>query len=466
MNEESEGAGTRQRRSWVLMLGAALVAIGFLSGLFLFVLEVLFEAAPYVGILYVAASILLVLGLLLLPLGYIYINGRDRGTGQRKGFVERVRFDFDLAKRAHLYGALAFVSITALVAGLLGVGSYKSYQATESTSFCGELCHSVMHPEWTTYQTSSHARVKCVECHIGAGANWFVRSKIDGLRQVWAVTVNSYSRPHRLRMLVKIGGEQTGFMKGSGIHYHMLVASKVEYIATDERRQEIGWVRVTRADGSVSEYDNTDNPLTDVEKATLEMRTMDCMDCHNRPAHQYKAPMSSVNMALEQGAIPKELPYVKLQAVKALNGGYETTDAAMTEIANHLRNFYRDEYPDILENGSEEVTQAIRAVQAIYRGSIFPLMNVDWSAYPDNIGHHYSPGCFRCHNDSMESSDGGTIFTTCNKCHLILAQGESIDEVNVDFRRGLRFVHPDDDETMDEYEECVDCHNGGGEVYE
>jgi hypothetical protein len=225
-------------------------------------------------------------------------------------------------------------------------------------------------------------------------------------------------------------------------------------------------VRVTRADGSVSEFNNVGQPLTDAEKAELEVRTMDCMDCHNRPAHQFRSPMSSVNMALEQGAIPRSLPYVKVQAVKALSEQYETTEEAMVGVANYLRNFYREEYPEILKSQSEDLTEAIQATQAIYRASIFPAMNADWSAYPNNIGHHYSQGCFRCHNEDMQSSDGEVIFTTCNKCHLILAQGESIAEVNVNFDEGLPFVHPEDGSTIEEYMNCVDCHTGGGGVYD
>jgi hypothetical protein len=447
----------------------------------------------------------------LIPLGLL---------SRREGSVETVRrrawnvhFEFDLAKRTHLYATIALLVSGPLVLFLLGFGSYQSYQATESPQFCGQLCHSVMHPEWTTYQTSSHARVACVECHIGAGADWFVKSKITGLRQVWAVTVNSFSRPiptpihnlrparetceechwpqkfigykelvrayylgdeqntpTRLRMLVKIGGEEMGFrggiMQGSGIHYHMLIAAKVEYIARDSRRQDIAWVRVTRSDGSVTEFDDSSQPLTEAEKAKLETRTMDCMDCHNRPSHQFLAPMTSVNRALDLGAIPKSLPYIKVQAVTALSAGYETTEQAMVEIANHLRNYYRESYPEILERRADDVTQAIRTTQAIYRGSIFPEMKADWSAYPNDIGHHYSQGCFRCHNDSMESREGETIFSTCNKCHMILAQGASIDDVNVDFDKGLLFVHPEDGSTIEEYMECVDCHSGGGQVYE
>ena len=396
MTETSETPHVTHRHNWLLWLGILLVLTGFLCGLFLFALELILEAASYLGALYLLFTAIFLLGVALVPLGLL--NGRNGVGGKPKKRSWNVHFEFDLAKRSHLYATLALLVSGPLVLLLLGFGSYRSYQATESPGFCGELCHSAMHPEWTTYQTSSHARVSCVECHIGEGADWFVKSKITGLRQVWAVTVNSFSRPiptpihnlrparetceechwpqkfigykelvrpyyladeentaHRLRMLVKIGGEQTGFMKGSGIHYHMLIATKVEYIATDTRRQDIAWVRVTRADGSVSEFNNVGLPLTDAEKAELELRTMDCMDCHNRPAHQFRSPMSSVNMALEQGAIPRSLPYVKVQAVKALSEQYETTEEAMVGVANYLRNYYREEYPEILESQSEDL---------------------------------------------------------------------------------------------------------------
>lgn len=66
---------------------------------------------------------------------------------------------------------------------------------TESVSFCGEVCHSVMEPEFTAYQDSPHARVSCVHCHIGPGATWFVKSKLSGVYQVYATVMNRYARP-------------------------------------------------------------------------------------------------------------------------------------------------------------------------------------------------------------------------------------------------------------------------------
>ena len=209
---------------------------------------------------------------------------------------------------------------------------------------------------------------------------------------------------HQLRMLVKIGGEKTTFMRGSGIHYHMLIASEIEYIATDERREEIAWVRMTRGDGSVTEFERSGDPLSDEEKATLEVRTMDCMDCHNRPSHQFPVPMERVNDALGEGSISLELPSIKAQAIVALDGGYATTEEAMTGIANSMREFYRRNYPEILAKKPYALKSSIQKVQGIYRETIFPEMKADWSAYPDNIGHRDSPGCFRCHNEIGRAS--------------------------------------------------------------
>jgi nitrate/TMAO reductase-like tetraheme cytochrome c subunit len=376
-------------RNWVSFTGIALLIVGFFSGLFFNVLEVISgQTAPYLGFLYLFCTGLVVGGFVLIPVGML-LERRHRKAGDAPGLL--AQFHLDLRNPSHLYMTVVFLAVGLTVISVLGIGSYKSYQATETTEFCGQLCHSVMNPEWVAYQRSPHARVKCVECHIGAGADWYVRSKLSGLRQIYATALDTFPRPiptpihdlrparetceechwrrkfigykedvrsyflgdeentrHQIRMLVKIGGEKTSFMKGSGIHYHMLIASKVEYIASDSSRQEISWVRVTRGDGSVTDYNNEDALLTDEEKAKREIRTMDCMDCHNRPSHKFPAPVKSVNHAMEVGTISLDLPYIKREAVQALDKEYATQEEAATEIANELRRFYRREYPGLV----------------------------------------------------------------------------------------------------------------------
>jgi hypothetical protein len=493
-------------RNWITFGGALLTFLGLFGASSLFLLELTSEhTAPYLGMNYLIFTGLLVFGVVAIPLGML----RERRRRGAENGDNPSELRLDLSNSGHRYALTGSLVAFSTIVLLVGTGSYRSYQATESSSFCGEVCHSVMEPEWTAYHRSSHARVKCVECHIGSGAGWYVRSKLSGLRQIWAVTVESFPRPiptpihnlrparetceechwrrkfigykenvrsyflsdeensrHDLRMLVKIGGEKTAFLKGSGIHYHMLIARQIEYIARDERRQEIAWVRVTRADGSVTEYRNENYELDVAELNGADVRTMDCMDCHNRPAHQFPSPAESVNEALAEERISADLPYIKVEAVRALDDGYASVPEAMTGIANNLRGFYQSEYPQVVRDRSDELTESIRELQSIYRSTIFPSMNAKWSAYPNNIGHIESPGCFRCHTEDMVSDDGRTVFTECSECHLILAQGESIEQVNANLATGLAFVHPEDFDTIEEYAECTDCHTGGSDLYD
>ncbi len=63
---------------------------------------------------------------------------------------------------------------------------------------------------------------------------------------------------------------------------------------------------------------------------------------------------------------------------------------------------------------------AIDAVRDIYARNIFPAMKVDWRTYPDNIGHKFSPGCFRCHEGRHENQLGEVISHECSICHSFL----------------------------------------------
>lgn len=494
--------------NWTSLTGMGLIALGFAAGLLTLLLDITsVQARAYTGVLFLVYLLLILVGLVVIPLGALRERRRRRPGGAPSLTGDLV---IDLGRRSHRNALLVFMGIGAVAALAVTVGSYQTYQATESNLFCGQVCHSVMKPEATAYEYSSHARVQCVECHIGSGAGWYVRSKLSGVRQIFAVTLNTYPRPiptpirdlrparetceechwpkkfigfrevvrnyylsdeestpYRIRMLMKIGGEEHSLMQGAGIHYHMLLANEVAYIARDYERQDIAWVRIERDDGSVTIYEDEDEPLTAEEREELELRRMDCMDCHNRPSHKFPTPMSIVNQAIDVDAVSRELPFVKREAVFALDTDYETTAEAMEGIRASLVEYYADEHPEVLDEQSEELERTISELQRIYKRSVFPEMNASYKNYPDNIGHRDWTGCFRCHNDRLVSDEDETIFTTCNKCHLIIAQGEDVDTVRVDLTEGLPFQHPAyGGELIDEYTECTDCHTGGSLVYE
>jgi NapC/NirT cytochrome c family, N-terminal region len=494
--------------NYMSLVGALLILIALGSGVMTLVLEAGSpQARAYSGVLFLAYLLVILVGIIIIPIGML----RERAR-RRPGVAPSLMGDLviDLGRPSHRRIILAFLAGGALISLAIMVGSYQSYKLTDSNAFCGQLCHQVMQPEATTYQFSPHARVPCVDCHIGEGAGWYVRSKISGVRQVFAVTFNTFPRPiptpihnlrparetceqchwpqrfvgfkeiqrsyflsdkdstpFRVRMLLKIGGEENPLLHGgSGIHYEMLLANKVEYIARDPKRQQIAWVKITRGDGSSTVYNDTKHPVTDAERAKLPVRQMDCMDCHNRPSHKYPTPMGIVDQALEAGALPRELPYIKVAAVTALDGGYATTPDAMAGIDSSIRHYYGQKFPEAVKAHPTDVDKTVHELQNIYRRTNFPEMKAIWSKYPDNIGHRDFPGCFRCHNDNMKSEDGRTIFTACNTCHLIIAEGRQVNEVKVDMSKGLAFKHPGDDMApLTEYTDCSECHTGGKDLY-
>ncbi len=487
-------------RNPITLIGVALATVAFLNIIFLVLIDLLAsQPSPYLGILaYMVAPGFLTVGLILIPLGMIVERRRRlRAVGVPFHYA---RLDLNNpAQRSTVAFVLSFVVAFTLISA---VGSYKAYEFTDSVDFCGELCHSVMHPEFVAYQASPHARVACVECHVGSGASWYVKSKLSGMRQVYYTAMGTFPRPiptpvHNLRpaeqtceqchwprffwgaqlkvfthygsdeqntprvirMLIKTGGGDPALgQAGGGIHWHMNISNKISYFATDEQRQTIPWVRVEDAQGHVSEYFTKDNPPTQqqIDKATK--RRMDCIDCHNRPTHIYVPPDLSVDRRMAGHFIDPTLPYIKQQGVQVLTADYKTTDEAEEAIADNIGKFYQQKYPQIASSKAESVKQAIAELQGIYRTTFFPTMKVNWKTHPNNIGHFYFQGCFRCHDGNHVSKDGKVISKECNSCHTVLDQeegGAHIAALPVE-----SFKHPVDLGDMTAVN-CSDCHNGG-----
>jgi hypothetical protein len=439
------------------VLGALLATVGGVLFVIVFTLELLgWHANPYMGIVFfLVLPTIFVFGLLLMPLGW-WFDRRRRLAGKPVDLHWPV-----LDLRSPRQRRWTFFTIVATLVNvvIISLASYSGVHYMDSVSFCGQVCHEVMEPEFVAHQDGPHSRVSCVECHIGEGASWFVRSKLSGARQVWAVAVGSYTRPipspvHNLRparetcetchwpekfhgdkvqvirsyapdetntetpqtMLIHVGGGNDRLGLATGIHWHMSVANEIEYIATDEKRQVIPWVRLKDARGNVREYQV--DGFTPEDLAKGERRRMDCIDCHNRPSHPFAASAErAVDRALSVGAMSTTLPFIKREATAVLAATYPSRPAALDTIAAKLREFYRTQYPEVYTAGRQDVERAVNATQELYRRNVFPLMNVTWGTYPNNIGHMDFPGCFRCHDDSHKSKDGKLIRQDCELCH-------------------------------------------------
>jgi len=182
------------------------------------------------------------------------------------------------------------------------------------------------------------------------------------------------------------------------------------------------------------------------------------VDCHNRPTHVYVSPDQAVDQSLLARRLDVSLPFIKQQAVTVLTGNYATTAAAMEGIANGLHDFYESKYPDVARTKQLEIRNAVDEVQQIFRRTTFPEMKVNWMTHPNNLGHFYFIGCFRCHDGQHVSTDGKVLSKDCNLCHTVLSQEEgstSLTSVPV-----AAFKHPVDIGDLSQVT-CSDCHTGG-----
>jgi hypothetical protein len=477
--------------------GLALVALGSIA--ISFSLHAFgYYVSPYHGIFtFILFPGVMFIGLFLIPFGIWRETKRLRDPRKQ----EKRALVIDLNQATHRVSFSVFLWGTLFLLIISAIGFYETYHYSESVSFCGEICHKVMSPEYTAYQNSPHARVRCAECHIGEGADWFVKAKISGMYQVYSVLFNKYptpietpirnlrparetcerchwpqkfsanlemaktyfpfdstlTKPWSITLQLKIGGGHSELGPVHGIHWHMSDENTIEYIATDDKRQVIPWVKITRKNGE-SKVFTTEKKTKEADLAKGERRTMDCIDCHNRPAHIYHSPFRTLNDAMAQQRIPPMLPNVRSVASFALTQEYSTKEQAKREIDAVIKNYYRNEAPSIAVHQAADINKTVAEVQRIYERNFFPEMKVRWKEYPNNIGHMYSEGCFRCHDNQHRAADGSLLASECNTCHLIVAQGpqgKQSSDIN-----GLPFVHPVNINGAERTEKCTTCHNG------
>ncbi|HVU23860.1 MAG TPA: NapC/NirT family cytochrome c [Opitutus sp.] len=474
--------------NWISATGGV-VALG---ALFSFALLVWMDFTqgdknPYLGILtYLVAPAFLIAGLAAVFVGaWMQRRWAIKHAATRP---DRWQLDFDNPRQRRILAVFGTGGVLFLM--LSAFGSYQTYEYSESVQFCGQVCHRAMNPEFVTYKRGAHARVDCVECHVGSGAQWFVKAKLNGVHQLVAYTLTDYKRPietpiknlrpaqdicerchwpekfhgnvdvtfdhflsdkkntpYTVRMLMHVNQPNPGAPAG-GIHWHVNRSERVEYYASDEKRQVIPWMRVTDLRTGEARVYRTDKYKG--EPPREEIRVMDCMDCHNRPAHVFPTVNEAVERAMSAGALSTKLPFIKREAVKAMSQKIATSAEAPAMIAEYLQKKYGD---------APELPEAIKEVQALYATTIFPERKADWRVYPNNIGHKDWLGCFRCHDDKHKNTSGEPVKSSdCTSCHTILSQGNGA-ELQLLSAKGLKFDHPGGD--LDPDLTCSDCHNGG-----
>ena len=484
--------------SWTTIWGAMIASVSFLLIVFTLLISFIFptEGGSYLGLFtFIILPVFLIIGLVMIPIGTLRKVKRDR----KREVVREFKFPIvnlnDMAQRRvvaiFVFGTALFVMFTAL-------GSYEVFHYTESNEFCGTMCHSVMEPEYVTYHGSAHARVKCVECHVGSGGSWYVKSKLSGLYQVYSVLTTAYATPietpiHNLRpaqetcekchwpekfydpkyvtkkhylsdeentewniqLVMKTSPQHSALGLSEGIHWHINPNVKIEYTSNWKRDTVVEVKYTNLGTGTVRTY--SDSEGFEIPDTAIQSRTMDCLDCHNRPSHDYLSPSHFVDYAIAAGEISAEIPEIKSIAMGILAKEFPTTDSAMDYISARVNRYYTKYYEEFLEANRGSIDQAIAAIQDGYKKNIFPFMKAQWSEYPNYMGHVESMGCYRCHNNTFESNDGHVISKDCTLCHSIKAQGPAGNMEYANADSSLTFVHPFE---MTDWEEmaCFECH--------
>jgi len=382
---------------WLTMTGTAMTTAS--AVLFVTMLLGQFDN-PYIGLLlFIALPGLFVLGLVLIPAGLYRKSKQVGGLGAILSTGDGQ--SYSVVRLAILIAAATLVNIV-----LVSTTTLQGVDYMESAAFCGEICHSVMEPQYLAHQSGPHAEIGCVDCHVADRTSSFVYHKVDGLRQVWSLLSGGYDRPipasggrvhpaaetcgtcHRmdgageeenLRILRSYAEDEATSRQTTVLLLHTRRIheahgrARIRYAAEDESLETIPWLSV---DGTT---------FSAGERGGEPERTMDCIDCHNRVGHAFPSAETVVDEAIRSGEIDRSAPFAKRDVLSAL-----ATDGLDPE----------------------------GPLQTIRNGHIFPEMGISWGTYSSNIGH---VGCFRCHTANHVDENGNAVGQGCLSCHSLLA---------------------------------------------
>jgi NapC/NirT cytochrome c family, N-terminal region len=472
--------------NWITLLGAVVVTVSAVTILAALAIDLTSAGlnAYAAAILFLVVPALLGAGLLLIPLGLFLDRRRVRRRGGPPVEADSVQAAFTQAMASGtVRRRVAFVLlISALNVLIFSTVTYRAVTFMETPKFCGNVCHTVMQPEFDAYNHSPHSHVACVECHIGAGAAAAADAKLAGLRRVWGVATGRFQRPieppHNLRpasetcggchqpnrqegtrvafrvhfkadeantpqvtaMMVHIGGEDPQTHEWSGIHAHASTRYQIRYEYLDNKRQTIGKIQKVQDGKVLKEW----LPPKDAVGTVLGTRTMDCTDCHNRATHVYDGtPENAVTQALADGRLDRKVPWLYQVGVRVLQAGTPPRDQAEAQFHRALEAGYDHDHPQ-QKPSAQALDQAARGLAALYQRNVYPVMQLSWNKYPSEMGHGGpDPGnskaqCFRCHSGDHLTADGQELSSKCGLCHEVVAKDERPEDLPDELRPLLR----------------------------
>jgi hypothetical protein len=367
-----------------------------------------------------------------------------------------------IGRRGLMLGAVSGLLLLLLGLAVVGVVGIVGWEYSNSNAFCASVCHGVHPEESLNHLAGSHARVNCVECHMGRNSTLHLMAlKPTHAKELWGMIVG-YERPitsstlrpareaceachwpqnehhdsivvrkrygtdpassenaYRLVLHTTAGVDRETPWKVSGIHWH--IANDVEFVSPDPQRRTIPWVQVRKPDGTKVTYFDTESKLSKAELDKLEPRRIECFDCHNQVGHPFRNPVDLVDEAIASGRIDRGLPSAKaraiglIDAVGELHGTHDERAKKVDEAIAASRAKFATKPEDRDKQEKYETTMREILLSTSIQGHHDEKFT--WKSFPDHAGHNNFPGCFRCHDGKHFNEKGEAIRLQCTLCH-------------------------------------------------
>ncbi len=360
--------------------------------------------------------------------------------------------------RKTMIGTVLTLLVGAIAVAVVTAGGIVAWEYTNSNAFCANVCHAVHPEEPVAHAASSHARVQCVECHMGRlstlhlmalkpthahelwgmivgyerptasktlrpardsceACHWPEIRHSDSVRTKVRYDADAKSRETRTTLVMHTGFGEVRESGSKGIHWH--IAQEVTYAALDPQKQKIPWVQARGADGKTVTYFDPTAGVTPKELDKVEKRRIDCIDCHNASGHPFPNPANLVDEAINEGKISRSLPSVKARATAIIENAAAATGSEAERGAKFDQLIAASAPKDL----KPEFTKAQKAFEGEMKRILlltsFSGERLNWRSFPDNIGHKDFAGCFRCHDGKHLDENGQAIRLQCTLCHAL-----------------------------------------------
>lgn len=382
-----------------------------------------------------------------------------------------------LGRRTLMLGTVTTVVLGLVALAILAAGGIVGWEYSNSNAFCTNVCHAVHPEEPVAHAASFHARVNCVECHMGRLSTLELMAiKPTHINELWGMIVG-YERPittHSLRparesceachwpesrhddtvrykyrygtdakstqglttLQMHTGAGpaaesdkeiaprlRPGGAVAKGIHWH--IAQDVEYVALDAQKQKIPLVEIRDRDGKVkATYFDATAGVSRGDAEKMPKRRMDCIDCHNASGHPFTNPARLVDDAMASGRIDRSLlPSIKarsdaiIQKAAGIGGPDKERSAKFAQII--VAEAPKDvpaKAKDAEKNFADTMQQILMLTSFSGERNGKPLT---WKDFPNDVGHFDSPGCFRCHDGKHVNEKAEAVRLQCTLCHAL-----------------------------------------------